>query len=121
MEQIAKAAARVVDVLVKLKDALSRRKKATQPGDTRALDKEVDELQADLQRLVDLLTGYFKHHSGVSEAIVSLLGPMDAPEGEKNIDKVINLIKMVGATAEIVSDHERRILALERARVGGVQ
>jgi hypothetical protein len=55
------------------------------------------------------------------ELIVRLLGPTDAPGGERNVDELRKWIKMVGNIATIVPDHEGRILALERARRGGVE
>ena len=120
-DEILKTTGRGIELLGKIADALARWRKATRPEDRRTVEKEVEELQADLQKLVDLLTQYFKHRREFMESIVRLLGPMDAPEDERNVDELRKWIKMVGNIATIVPDHESRILALERARRGGVE
>jgi hypothetical protein len=98
---------------------LARWRKASRPADRRTVEKEVEEVQADLQKLVDLLKQqYFKHRREFMELIVRLLGPMDAPEGERNVDELRKWVEMVENIATIVPDHEGRILALERARRG---
>lgn len=124
-EQILKTAGRAVDVLVKAGDALSRRKKATRPEEKRALDQEVDELQADLIKLAVALSEFAESNKTLWLAIVNMLGPMDAPEGERGVDKFVKLINMVGNTggamkalAQIVPDHARRIKALEERERG---
>ena len=120
-DEILRTTGRGIELLNKIADALARWRKATRPEDRRTVEKEVEELQADLQKLVDMLVEYFKHRREFMESIVRLLGPMDAPEGERNVDELRKWIKMVGNIATIIPDHERRILALERARRGGVE
>jgi ABC-type Zn uptake system ZnuABC Zn-binding protein ZnuA len=119
-EQGAKATAALLDVLAKLRDALSRRRKATRSEDKRELDKEVDALQADFEKLVEAMTEHVTSHGEFVKAVVNLLGPMDAPDGKKNVDTWIELIKQFGLVnratanlAKIVPDHERRLKALE--------
>ena len=120
-DEILRRTGRGIELLGKIADALARWRKATRPEDRRTVEKEVEELQADLQKLVDLLTQYFKHRREFMESIVRLLGPMDAPEGERNVDELRKWVEMVENIATIVPDHEGRILALERARRGGVE
>jgi hypothetical protein len=119
-DEILKATGRGIELLGKIADALARWRKATRPEDRRTVEKEVEELQADLQKLVDLLTQYFKHRREFMESVVRLLEPMDAPEGERNVDRIGTWLKMIGNMSTITQDHERRILALESARRGGV-
>ena len=120
-DEILKTTGRGIEVLGKIADALARWRKATRPEERRTVEKEVEELQADLQKLADMLTEYFKHRRELMESVLRLLGPIEAPEGQRNVDKVTQLIRMLDNLATIVPDHERRIVALERARVGGVE
>jgi hypothetical protein len=121
-ESIAKTAATSLAAWAKLRAAMARRRKATRPADTRALDKEIDALQADLQQLVDLLTKQAVSHGEFLQAVVNLLGPMDAPDGEKGVDRVIQHVILLRAglnatqqLQEIVLTHEHRLKALEGA------
>lgn len=82
-------------------------------------------MQADFQKLVDALTEYFQSHRRFMEGVVNILGPMDAPDGEKGVDKWIKFINTVGVTAgatsdlaKIVPDHARRLRALEERHRG---
>ena len=116
----------ILDVLAKLSDSLSRLKKATRPEDTRALDEEVDALQADLRQLVDLMTTYISSNRKLWEAVINLLGPMDAPDGERLIDRLIANLSLLRAAAdatkqlqEIVLTHEQRAALCRRVSVAG--
>ena len=105
----------------KLRDAWSRRKKATRPEDIGELDEEVDALGANFLHLVDAMARHVASHGEFVKALVNLLGPMDAPDGKRNMDKRVALIdrftlatQAVAALNKAVPDHERRLRVLEK-------
>jgi malate synthase len=120
LESLARAFAAFVDGFGKLRDALRRRNQAKRPEDQRKLDREVDELQADLQTLVDLITEALANQNALWTAVLNALGPPDAPVGQKGVDRVlayVNLLMEVRTSTtklrEVVLAHENRLLALE--------
>jgi len=116
-EHVAKTAAAVVDALTKLRDAMSRRKKAAQPGDTRNLDEEVDALQKNVQQFVDVMMQHVTSNRQVWEAIINVLGPADAPAGESGTEKIVGiLLKPTVQLRDRVQELERRLQTLERGQ-----
>ncbi len=119
-EQYAKGTAAILDVLNKLRETWSRRKKATRPEDTRALDKELDALQADFQKMVGAMMQHLSSHTRFLQAVVNLLGPMDTPEGDRPVARLLQHFPLIRATAdatkqlqEVVLAHGDRLKALE--------
>jgi hypothetical protein len=117
-ESVARTAAAIVEALAKLRNVLQR--KATRPEDARALDEELDAMQATLQQLIDLMMQHVSSNGKVWEAVVKLLGPLDAPEGERGVDRVMPYItllltgvRVTSQLQDVVLAHERRLQALE--------
>jgi hypothetical protein len=120
-EQYAKGTAAILDVLNRLRDALSRRKK----GAKRDLEKELDALRDSVLQVVQVIAKQSASHREFVTAVVNMLGPMDAPEGKRNVDKWIELInrftlttQAVAALNKVVLNQERRLLALEQRPEG---
>jgi alkanesulfonate monooxygenase SsuD/methylene tetrahydromethanopterin reductase-like flavin-dependent oxidoreductase (luciferase family) len=132
IEHAAKTLASVVDAALKLRDALARRRREKRPAETRALDKEVDELRASLEGVVDLLAKSLDVHGQGLLDLMRILSPPDVPpeqrplrmvgnqlaETHKLASKVAELSMLLAAAstklAERVGAHEKRIEALER-------
>jgi hypothetical protein len=121
-EHVVKAIVTGIEGLNKILDRLSRRKKATRPDEQRDLEKELDALQADLQRVVELLTQALSSNRKVWQAVVDVLGPMYTPEGFSQLVKFFQQFAFTKHTNaapeklnEVIAGLERRLTALERA------
>jgi hypothetical protein len=85
---IAKAGAVVLDALTKALEALKRRRNAKRPADRRELEKEVDELRAELDRLVDLFGAAAEDALKAVKALDNILRPPGVPDDQKIIRRV---------------------------------
>jgi DNA repair exonuclease SbcCD ATPase subunit len=115
-ESGAKALAAIVDALIKLSDRISRRK-ASAAGGTRKLDEELDELQADLQQLVDLLTRYMEKQADLSEAQLHLLRTLydpTSPDGGTGLSILKAHAKLLKSTAEAAQGLQTAVMAQEQ-------
>jgi hypothetical protein len=104
-QSVAKTAATLLDALIKVRDRLSRK----QGGSARKLDQEIDALQADLQRVVDLMATFVSHINSYFESV--------ARQGKPH--SYLTLLKEVATTIQRISErlraHEERLKKLEGA------
>jgi hypothetical protein len=102
-----KAGAAVIDTLLKLREAWSRRKEAKRPADKRQLDKEIDELRADLE----------ENGRGIGEGVRKKSG--EPVEGHSERAGAAGRSRrpeghLPSCEAKVVLGHENRLKALER-------
>jgi hypothetical protein len=107
----AKTVTTIADVLMRMRNRLARKKKTK---------RNLDELQADLTGLINVLSEYVTSQTKYHEAWLGLLKTVASDDGTKVVKAHVTLLRTTAHATKGLQEaamvHERRLKAIEEAR-----